>query len=240
MEYGIQMYSVRDVAEHDLVGALEKVAQIGYRFVEFAGFFGHPAAEVRAVLDRCGLHASGTHTQLTELVNDFEGTVRYHREIGCSDIIIPWADLTDKAKLDAFIGTVNALQPKLEAEGFRLHYHNHSHEFRPNPDGSLIYPEIETRTKLLLEVDTYWAFVAGNDPVAMLERLKDRVRVIHLKDGSADGKMGAPLGQGNAPVKLVREKAVELGVPIVVESENLNPDGITEVTTCFNFLRTLG
>lgn len=37
MEYGIQMYSVRDVAQEDFQKALQTVAELGYRYVEFAG-----------------------------------------------------------------------------------------------------------------------------------------------------------------------------------------------------------
>ena len=62
MEYGLQMYSVRDITDKDLDGALKKVAEIGYKFVEFAGFFGHSAQEVKDMLDKYGLRVSGTHT----------------------------------------------------------------------------------------------------------------------------------------------------------------------------------
>ena len=55
MEYGIQMYSVRDLAAESLDAALEAVAAIGYKYVEFAGFFGHTAEEVKAMLDKHGL-----------------------------------------------------------------------------------------------------------------------------------------------------------------------------------------
>ena len=54
MKYGLQMYSVRDVTDKDLAGALKKVAEMGYSFVEFAGFFGHEAREVKAMLDAVG------------------------------------------------------------------------------------------------------------------------------------------------------------------------------------------
>ena len=51
MEYGLQLYSVRDITGEDLEGALANVAALGYRFVEFAGFFGHSADKVKAMLD---------------------------------------------------------------------------------------------------------------------------------------------------------------------------------------------
>ena len=47
MKYGLQMYSVRDAAEKDLLGTLEKVAALGYQYAEFAGFFGYSAEAVR-------------------------------------------------------------------------------------------------------------------------------------------------------------------------------------------------
>ena len=62
MEYGLQMYSLRDITGEDLKGALEKVSKIGYKGVEFAGFFGHSAEEVKSWLDEYGLTVTGTHT----------------------------------------------------------------------------------------------------------------------------------------------------------------------------------
>ena len=57
MEYGIQMYSVRDITEKNMDGALKALAEMGYKFVEFAGFFGIPADEIKAMLDKYGLNA---------------------------------------------------------------------------------------------------------------------------------------------------------------------------------------
>ena len=120
MEYGLQMYSVRDITGKDLKGALKQVADIGYKYVEFAGFFGHEAKEVKGWLDEFGLTASGTHTGINPLLDDFEGTVKYHKAIGCPTIIIPGADLSSQEKLDAFVKNVNGLIPKLADEGITL------------------------------------------------------------------------------------------------------------------------
>ena len=77
MNYGIQMYSLRDITGNDLEGALAAVAEMGYQNVEFAGFFGHSAEEVRAMLDRNHLEVSGTHSGLGELTDNFAETVKY-------------------------------------------------------------------------------------------------------------------------------------------------------------------
>lgn len=238
MDYGLQLYSVRDVSGYDLDGTLAKVAQIGYRYVEFAGFFGHSAQEVKAMLDRHGLIVSGTHSGLSELDEDFAGTVAYHHAIGNTNYIVPGAPWGTKAELDETIEKLNKYQPMLAAEGIRLAYHNHDGEFRPNADGLIAHEEMERRTNIDFQIDTFWAYVAGKDPVEVITRLKDRVRVIHLKDGLASGQ-GFSLGSGEAPVAAVRQKAIELGMHMVVESETLQPDGISEVTRCFEYLKSL-
>ena len=92
MEYGIQMYSVRDFTKDDLDGALRQVSELGYKFVEFAGFFGHSAEAVKAMLDKYGLRVSGTHTGWQEVAEHFEETVAYHKTIGNKNIIVPGAD----------------------------------------------------------------------------------------------------------------------------------------------------
>lgn len=236
MEYGIQMYSIRDLAQQSLDAALAAVAEIGYKYVEFAGFFGHTAAEVKAMLDKYGLKVSGTHTQFAELENDFEATIRFHKEIGNTNIIVPGYDLFSKEKLDAFIEKCNVIAPALAKEGIRFGFHNHSGEFAP-VDGVIPEVELEKRTDIMLELDTYWAFNAGEDPIAWMKRLygEGKLHVIHLKDGFKGGR-GVALGEGEAPVAAVRALAEELGITIVVESEGLDPTGREEVARCFAYL----
>ncbi len=238
MNIGLQMYSVRDVTEHGLLDALRNVAALGYENVEFAGFFGVAAEDVKKALADNGLRVSGTHTMLDELRDHYDETVAYHKAIGNRRIIIPWAELDSQAKLDAFARDAEALLPRLAKEGISLGYHNHSHEFKPNEDGSLIYETLLAKTHLQMELDTFWAYAAGQDPLALMERLRDRLPVIHLKDGLANGD-GKPLGQGTAPVAAVYRKALEMGVDVVIESETLTPDGLTEAKVCIDYLKAL-
>ncbi len=238
MKYGIQMYSLRDITDKRMEFALKSVAEMGYSFVEFAGFFGIPAEEIKAMLDNYGLYCSSTHTGWQEVANNFSETVKYHKTIGNKNIIIPGADLGNQEKIDSFVEMVKVCQPKLNAEGIDLHYHNHSHEFLPNSDGTMIHEQLQERTGILFQIDTYWAFAAKKDPVEIIERLRDRIKLIHLKDGDG-GHMGYSLGEGCAPVAAVRKKAIELGFTMVVESETLTPDGISEVGRCMDYLKKL-
>lgn len=238
MEYGLQLFSVRDVTERDMEGALRQVAEMGYRSVEFAGFFGHSAQEIKGWLDKYGLTASGTHTGMSELTGDkLQEAIAYHQAIGCRNLIVPYESFATKGDIDAFIQRVQQVEPQLNAAGITLHYHNHDHEFKPNEDGQIIYDEIVARTNVALEIDTYWAYAAGKDPVQMMETLKARVPVIHIKDGLTN-REGKPLGLGTAPVAAVYKKAVEMGIPMVVESETLQPDGLTEAKICIDYLKS--
>ena len=238
MKYGLQMYSVRDFTAKDMDYSLREVAAMGYSFVEFAGFMGHSAENIKNMLDKYGLYVQATHTGWQEVADNFAETVKYHKTISNKNIIVPGADLGTKEKLDKFIDFINEYQPKLAAEGISMQYHNHSHEFHPNHDGLYIHKELETRTKINFEIDTYWVFAAKVDPIETMIRLKDRIQMIHLKDGDG-GHGGFSLGDGIAPVKAIREKAIELGYVMIVESESLTPDGISEAKRCIEYLKAV-
>ena len=107
------------------------------------------------------------------------------------------------------------------------------------PWGSTIHGELERRTDVEFEIDTFWAFNAGLDPIKVLERLKDRIRVVHLKDGFKGGA-GIPLGKGEAPVKAVIDYCGKNGILMVVESETLNPSGMDEAVACMDYLKAEG
>lgn len=105
------------------------------------------------------------------------------RQSGCDNLIVPVAGWETEEKMEDVITMLNCAQEKLAAAGIRLGYHNHSREFMLTPYGKIAENEILARTKVELEVDTFWAFNAGVDPVEFLEAHKNRIRVIHLKDG---------------------------------------------------------
>ena len=238
MDYGIQLYSVRDVAEQNLEEAVQKMAALGYKQMEFAGFFGRSAEQVNEMLQKNGVTLSGTHSPFDDLVNAYEETLAFHKAIGNKHYIIPGYNLKDQQRLDKFVEEVNPIAERLAKEGIILSFHNHHREFIPNEDGSVIFEQLLYRTNLHFEVDTYWAFVGMKNPLAILDRVKDRLIAVHLKDGSADGK-GTPLGMGEAPVAEVWHAVKDFGIPMIVESETCSPDGPTEAKICIEYLRSL-
>ena len=239
-KYGIQMYSLRDITGTDLDGALAKAAAMGYKTIEFAGFFGHTAEEVRAMLDRYGLEVIGTHSSYNDLLEDFEGTVRFHKTLGNTNFVIPGWDFSTRTKLNDFLESSKTMIPRLRREGIELHYHNHHWEYMTTPEGYIAHKELEKNSDILFELDTYWTFYAGLDPLAELDRLGDRVKLIHIKDGKPSANEGCSLGQGDAPVKAIWQKCCETDRSMIVESEGLNPTGEEEVRRCIDYLFSLG
>ena len=244
MHYGLQLYSVRDITETDFEGALRQVAEMGYRMVEPAGFFGHSAEDVAQMLAKYGLTVCSTHTPIWDLFDDPAGIIEYHKTIGCRDIILP--ALTSRIPLDEIIQRINEIQPMVEAAGMRLHFHNHWGEFLPNAAGEIVMDELASRTRIFFQIDIFWAFNAGKDPLQVMEQYRDRITTIHLKDGFAQDHadpashaVGTSLGMGQAPVEAVRKKALEMGLNIVVESEGLDPTGPEEVKRCIVYLQSL-
>ncbi|MDR1533417.1 MAG: sugar phosphate isomerase/epimerase [Clostridiales bacterium] len=237
MEYGIQLFSVRDAFPGDIKGTLKALGEMGYSFVETAGFHGADAETFADNLKASGMSLIATHTPWEELAENFGETVKFHKAIGNKNIVIPAADLSTRQSLDSFIDFVNGVQPKLREQGIDLHYHNHTQELIANKDGIIPAAELMSRTNLLLEVDTFFVYAVGQDPVDFLTRHKDRVRMIHLKDGLTEHE-GRPLGQGSAPIEKVYRYALNR-LAIIVESETLQPDGLTEARLCIEYLRQL-
>lgn len=245
MRYGLQLYSVRDITAVDFEGALRQVAEMGYRMVETAGFFGHSAQEVAEMLEKYGLTACSTHTPAEEVFLRTEEVIAFHQAIGCRDIVLPSIHGATKEELDQTVADVNRVLPIIREAGMRLHFHNHWREMLPNRDGLVPVEELARRTDILLQIDIFWTFNAGRDPLQVLDQYRDRIRIVHLKDGiprsiaNEDRGIGKSLGQGMAPVEEARRIAMERDLVMVVESEGLDPTGLDEVRRCIDYLKLL-
>ncbi len=232
---GLQLYTLRGETENGFASPLKKVADMGIRYVEFAGFGDMSTEETSSLLSSNGLKVIGAHVALDLLENDFDGTVAFHKAIGNDKIIIPWYMTDTEEAMNALLDTINTLQPKLQAQGLTLGYHNHDQEFKIF-GGKTVLEHILDRTDAFLELDTFWAYHAGYDPVAFIRAHRDRIPLIHLKDG----RNGHPLsiGSGDAPCQAVYDCAVELGVDaIIIENDNPEPDGITDVQRSVSYIK---
>lgn len=242
IKYGVQMFGLRDITPVDMKAALKAVADIGYKQVEFAGFFEHSPEKIRSYLDEYGLEAISTHSVMDKITPEqIKQTVKEHKIIGADKLTVPGVWMATREDLDRSIELLNFAEPILSSEGITLSVHNHAREFIRTDYGALAHEELEAKTRVMFQLDTFWTFFAGRDPIERMEYYHSigRLSMIHIKDGLLDRSSKA-LGEGDAPVKAVLDKALELRIPIIVESEGLDPTGAEENARCFEFLRKNG
>lgn len=200
----VQLYSVRDAFAADPAGTLGRLAGIGFTTVELFGFVDR-AAEFAEWLPAAGLTASSAHASLVgqDVVPVFEAA----KKVGITKIIDPyipaerWQSSDDVVAIATELNRVAAIAADI---GISVGYHNHAWELSTKVDGTTALEALADNLDLavFLEVDTYWAFVGGVDPVALLGRLGDRVQFIHVKDGEPTGDtlQQQPAGSGQVPV----------------------------------------
>jgi sugar phosphate isomerase/epimerase len=183
----VQLYSVRDALEKDFFGVLKQVRDMGYDGVEFAGYYGHSAADIRKKLDELGLVAVSAHVPFDGMMEDMRGTIAFHKELGVAFIAVPYLDEQSRpgtAKWPKTVSGIRKLGEACHAEGLQLLYHNHDFEF-VKIDGvyalDALY-EAVPMPYLATEIDTCWVRVAGVDPAAYLRKYSGRSPVVHLKD----------------------------------------------------------
>ena len=198
---GLQLYSVRGDMEKNFYGTLKKVKEIGYDSVEFAGLFGHTAAEIAEMCGDLGLDPVSAHVPFVEMMADPEKTMQTYAAIGCRYIVIPYLTPEYRPNGEKFGEVIEGAKLLGEAAGkagLTLLYHNHDFEFQ-KIDGKfaldLLYETVPA-TLLQTEIDTCWAKVGGVDPSDYVRSYSGRAPVVHLKDfcGKAGGKMYALIG----------------------------------------------
>lgn len=184
---GLQLYSVRDQMEKDTAGTLKAVKEMGYDYVEFAGYFGKSAEEIRALLDQYSLTCISVHQGLDFYEKGGQTAADYIKTLGAKYSAIPWYDAGKLAGSPAWEET-KALFIRcgelLKKNGIQMLYHNHDFEF-VMVDGKYkhdyLMQEIP-RELLKPEFDTCWVRYAGEDPCRYLALYAGDVEVLHLKD----------------------------------------------------------
>lgn len=191
MKFGYQLYSARSLcgSKADLLDTMEKIAAMGYDGVEFYTYAGIPAAELKAELARLGLEGFNSHVQIERWKADPEGEIRYAVQAGIPCLTIPY--ILPEMRNEAGYAQIKAMIPQLlkwcTQYGVKLVYHNHDFEFSEDGKGTILDGILATDPSLGLELDTFWTFYAGLDPVAYMESKKDRLRLIHIKDYQKQG-----------------------------------------------------
>lgn len=184
---GLQLYSVRGDMEQDMDATLWKVKDMGYDYVEFAGYYGRTGDEVAELLKKNGLECISVHQSYEVFLENGQVEVDFLKTIGVKYSAVPWMGL------DKHAGSGNFNQTKedfikvakfLKDGGITFLYHNHDFEFKTYKDKYLLDWLYESIPASLLQtqIDTCWVNYAGVDPVSYIKKYSGRAPIVHLKD----------------------------------------------------------
>ena len=221
---GLQLYSIKDELEKDFFGALEKVKLAGYDSVEFAGFYGHTAKELKSALADMGLTPLAAHTMLNDNATQ---TAQFAAELGLKFVVVPWAPHDTIEACHASNAMLKAAVPVFADVSITIGYHNHWSEFT-RFNGRYALDIIMDGVDGIYEIDTGWAVKGGADLVAYIRGLGDKAGPIHAKDIHSDyatrnpENVNARIGDGVVDFRAVIEQlrlAGTLSRGIIVEQE---------------------
>ena len=237
----VQLYTVRDALSADLPGTLQRIADIGYTNVEAFGFVDN-ADELAAALRDAGLAAPSGHARLLDAgEQDLERIFHASTTLGFGTLIDPHIDesrWTTREDVEAIARELSALAPRAADHGLLLGYHNHAFEFSNRIDGVSAYEVFADALSddVVLELDTYWVPVGGEDPVAVIGKYGDKVQFLHVKDGdgSHDDKQQVAVGNGIMPIRDIIAAAPD--ALHVVELDDHEGDVFQAVADSYTFL----
>jgi sugar phosphate isomerase/epimerase len=239
---GLQLYSVRQILPTDYEGTLKQIAEIGYREVEAAGFFGHSAPEVKQLMTNAGLRCVSAHYPLADLLKTADATVEYAQALGLEYVICSSPFVADPTRLTKAPGgtwqglqhslTVddwkwnadqfNQMGRKMKAAGIKFGYHNHTMEFRDLDGGATGFQVLLSDTDptyVTLELDCGWATAAGQNPVMLLKEHPHRFSMLHIKDllpatpdTPPDKHISTELGKGTVDYRPIFAAARSAGI----------------------------
>ena len=258
-EIGLQVYTLRDQIQKDLVGTLERVAKTGYHYVELFGYregvyFGRSIKEMRKILKRTGLKAVSCHVPTGSneprlkgtVTNDFERAAADAKALGHEFVVCPWLSEEERKTIDNYKKLAvhfNRAGEICKQYGLSFAYHNHDFEFFPIK-GQIPYDVLLAETDpdyVKMELDLYWIAKAGQDYQAYFNRHPARFPLWHVKDMDSSSEKGmTEVGNGVIPWKSVFASSQMSGMKrFFVEQDYCKGDPFESITTSFKYLKSI-
>jgi sugar phosphate isomerase/epimerase len=201
---GLQLYTVRDAMAKDVPGTLERVAQIGYKEVEFAGYFNHSPHEIHEMLEKYKLSAPSSHVAYPADAAAWHKTLEEAKTVGHQYVTIAWTPEEKRKGPDAYkrvADDFNKAGAAAKKAGLQFAYHNHDYELASTGEGPLpldVLFESTDPALVTFEMDLYWMVHGGADPLAYMKKYPGRVSMVHVKDAKADPQHTmTAVGQGS-------------------------------------------
>ena len=243
---GLQLYSVRHDCEKDLEGVLDAVVEMGYEGVEFAGYYGRTAKDLRALLDARDLVCCGTHIGLDTLGGkELAKTVAFNKTLGNRYLIVPWIDEKRRSSRAGWLEMAkvfNELADQVRPDGMQVGYHNHHVEFT-EMDGEVQWDTFfgHTKKEVIMQFDTGNAMQGGGETPPYLRKYPGRATTVHVKPYSKT-RPKALIGEDDLPWGEIFELCETVGGTkwYIVEYEIEGVPALEAVEKCLGSLRKMG
>lgn len=243
---GLQLYTLRNEMQKDFHGTLAKVASIGFKEVEFAGYFNQSPEQVKTVLSRNGLTAPAVHVPTASIRENLQKTIDIAHIIGHQYLICPFLSPQERKSLDDYkrlAELFNRAGAACQKAGLQFGYHNHDFEFEVL-EGQLPYDVLlkETDPKLVkMELDLYWITRAQQSPAKYFARYPGRFPLFHVKDMDQTPKrFFTEVGRGVINFKQIFAQANKAGVKhFFVEQDQTPGNPFESIQISYNYLKQL-
>ena len=260
-EFGLQLWSLRESAKADIPGTLDKVKHWGIRTVETAGYGDRSVEQYKALLDERGLKAPSMHAGGDRLAKEMDKVLHEAKVLGVQYIVCPWyphEGAFDAAKGAKAAADFNNWGRQIKAAGFQFAYHPHGYEFSPTggPGDERVFDQMVKAVDPQLvkfQMDVFWVYRAGVDPVALLKKYPGIWVSLHLKD-LRKGALRAPspgvspsstpptdkviVGEGQIDWAALLSEADRQGVTLgFIEDESLAP--VDNIPRSLAYLKSL-
>ncbi|TDQ36096.1 sugar phosphate isomerase/epimerase family protein [Aureibacillus halotolerans] len=238
---GVQMFTLREESAKDFVGTLEKVAELGFQGVEFAGYYGMTAAALNHELERLNLTAISAHVPIDQLRDNLEDAIAFQKAIGAKYIVCPFLQEDERDNYEALIPLFKKVAEECKKEGLQFGYHHHAFELEPykDSDGMTYMLQELSADEMFAEFDIYWLRKAGKSPAEWLQKYAGRTPLVHLKDMAEDGSF-AELGAGDTNLQEVLAEEKNSNVEWwIVEQDVCKGPAIDSVAQSIRHLKSI-
>ncbi len=240
---GLQLYTVRSLMARDVESTLTTVAEIGYRELEFAGYYEHSPADLRALIDGLGLTAPAAHYGIGVFRDALDETLDAAEALGHRYLVLPSLPREERETLDDYrrvADEMNGFAETCRARGVGFAYHNHAFEFE-RIDGRVPFDVLLEATDPALveiELDLFWITEGGGDPFAYFDAYPGRFPLCHVKDRTPDGTM-VEVGAGVIDFPAIFRRAADAGLAHYLVEHDQPADPISSIRSSFGHLSQL-
>lgn len=225
----LELYSIRELMQKDVLKSLEQTKKAGYDGVEFAGFYDMPAKQIKSKLDELNLKVCGSHTSLDLIEANMEEVFTYNNIICNKNIVVPFLAENLRKDIAGWENTAkkfNEIGKKCADNGFIFAYHNHTFEFETfnGITGYQVLIDNINPKYVKLQPDLGWVFYAGEDVNNFLEKYSTQIMNIHVKQFKQLGSHDATeVHKGMVDYPPIISKCIALGIEwFIIEQEGFD------------------